>query len=206
MKITKYEHACWDITENNTRVLIDPGEFSKSLSDISNINALVLTHIHTDHFDKNLVNKIIAENPSIQIFITSQVANEVEGQVTVPKIQQTYAVNDITLEFFGGDHELFEGVENIAVLINEKFFCPGDSYTQPDRRVAFAAVPASAPWLRITEASENIRTIQADIVAPTHNALLSEIGEAIHYRILSGVAKESGKEWRVLKVGESIEF
>lgn len=95
-------------------------------------------------------------------------------------------------------------MENIAVLVNDEFYHPGDSYTLPDVPVEILSAPASAPWLRITEASKFISDIRPKIAFPSHNALLSEIGESIHYRILSNAAKEAKIDWKVLKPGESI--
>jgi L-ascorbate metabolism protein UlaG (beta-lactamase superfamily) len=206
MKITKYEHACWVMQEGQSRVIVDPGIFSKSITNLSNVNAVVITHIHSDHLDPELINKIIEQNPTVQIYSTSQVAKELEQKVVVPELSKKYKAGNLELEFFGEKHHLFGDIENLAVLVSEQLFVPGDSYTQPNKPVTIAAVPASAPWLRIDEAKENIQKLPAKIVVPTHNALLSEIGESIHYRILSEAAKESGKQWKVLETGESIEL
>ncbi len=206
MEITKFEHSCWEVIEDKSRLVIDRGIYSKSLTDFNNITAVVVTHEHADHLDSEVLAKIVEQNPSVQIFGTNQVAAQFNKNMTVPELGREYKVGDLSLEFFGEKHHLFDDVENIAVLVNKKFFSGGDSYTKPNVPVELAAVPASAPWFRIDEGIENIKTIKARIVAPTHNALLSEIGESIHYRILGGAAQQAGKTWKVIKTGESIEI
>ena len=205
MKITKYEHACWDVIVSNTRIIIDPGEFSASLTDLANIAAVVVTHIHGDHLDHNLLARIVEQNPNIQIFGPQQVADELKQPVAVPELGKTYGIGSMTLEFFGKDHHLYEDTDNIAVSINQTFFVPGDSYIKPSKPVKIAAVPVSAPWFRIDEGIANINEVQAHTVIPTHDALLSDIGKAIHYRILGEAAKNAGKAWKVLEPGETID-
>lgn len=206
MKIIKHEHACWEIIEDKTRLIVDPGAFSASLADLSNIQLVLFTHNHGDHFDIPILEKIIKANPDAKIFGTNQVATQVGPLVITPELNKTYLVGSLNLEFFGKKHHLFNDVENLAVCINQSFFIPGDSYTQPTNTVALAAVPVSAPWLRIDEAITNIKTIKASTVTPTHDALLSDIGQSIHYRMLGAAAEESGKTWKVLKVNEALEI
>lgn len=206
MKITKYEHSCLDVTDGGSRLVIDPGRFSPSFKDFSNINVLVLTHVHRDHFDKETVCKITKANPSVMIFAPGQVADEIpEVKVTVPEVGKSYDAVGFKLEFFGGDHELYKEFQNIAVLVNNKLYHPGDSYTPPNKPIYILAAPASAPWLRVTEAGDFIKKCGAKTVFPIHNALLSPIGEEVHYRILGEAAKEAGSNWQVLSAGQSIE-
>ncbi len=205
MKITKYEHACLDITEGNTRIVIDPGKFSTSLTDYQNINGVVITHIHSDHFVKENVLKIIEQNPEVQVFTNQQVANEIQNSaVTIAKAGDTAQVKDATLSFYGGQHEFYGEFENIAVMINDKLYHPGDSYTVPNKQFEVLAAPASAPWLRVRDASDFIVKCKPKIAFPIHNMILSPEGEEIHYRALKAVCDENNIEWQVLTSGESL--
>ncbi len=122
MKVTKFEHSCLDITEGNSRLVVDPGIFSKSLTDFNNIVAVVVTHVHSDHFDPDKLGQIVAANPQVQIFTTDQVAQEFNQNTTVPERNRPYPVGDITLRFLGEQHELFGDTQNIGVMVNDKFF------------------------------------------------------------------------------------
>lgn len=206
MKITKYEHSCVVLEQDSKRLVIDPGKFSDSFTDYSNIYGVVITHIHSDHLDEDRLEAILEKNPEVKIFSNSQVVGESKIKMQAVKAGDKEQVGEFSLEFFGGDHELYDGFKNIAVLVNNTVFHPGDSYTLPGKPIKVLCAPASAPWLRVSEASEFIKNARAETTIPIHNALLSEIGESIHYRILGEAAQQAGKQWRVLKVGENLEI
>ncbi len=51
MKLTKYEHACVFLeNDDGDKVVIDPGIFTNLPGDLSRIVAIVITHEHPDHF------------------------------------------------------------------------------------------------------------------------------------------------------------
>ena len=205
MKITKYEHSCLEINEEQTRILIDPGEFTKSITNLNSVDAVVITHIHSDHFDRVFLQNIYKLNPNLKIFTVSQVANEITNlPVEVIQANDIRQIKNCTLEFFGGEHEFYNDFENIAVLVNNKLFHPGDSYTVPGKPIEILAAPASAPWLRVKEAGEYIANCKPKIVLPIHNILLSKEGKEIHYRILNAVCNDNKIAWQPLEAGESI--
>ena len=195
------------VEEGGDKLVIDPGTFSTSFNNYEDVTAVVVTHVHGDHFDPEKLNQIIASSPNVKIYTTGDVAKEFgEDKVKVVTGGDKAKASSFNLSFYGGNHELYEGFQNVAVLVNGKLLHPGDSYTIPDdgSEVTVLAAPASAPWLRVTEASKYIKDCHAKQVFPIHNSLLSEIGESIHYRILSEAAAEVGSEWTVLKPGESM--
>ncbi len=205
MKITKYEHACLDVEQDGRHLVIDPGIFSVSYEPDSNIDIVVITHVHGDHFDPNRLRKIREKNPNVKIYGPSQVVEKGAGlEIESISAGQQLEFKPFRLEFFGGKHELYEDFENVGVLVNDTLYHPGDSYTQPMKLVKVLAAPASAPWLRISEATEFIITCKPELVFPIHTSLLSEIGETIHYRILSEAAEKIGSRWQVLKPTEFI--
>ena len=50
MKITKFGHCCLLIEENGVRILTDPGTYSTQQSEVKNIDFVLITHEHADHF------------------------------------------------------------------------------------------------------------------------------------------------------------
>lgn len=211
MKITKYEHACLDITKDSERLIIDPGVFSASLKDYSNISVLVITHMHGDHLDQEKVQAIISNNPTVQIYTTQEVADQLNaGQVTVAETNKPYAINSFTLEFFGEKHAEIDPqtpvAQNIAVLVNNQLFYPGDSFTQCPKPFHTLAIPASAPWLRVGETLPLFENSQCEQVFPTHDALLSESGYAITNTWLEKFAERNNKRFIFLQPGESLEI
>lgn len=207
MRITKYEHACLDIQQDNTRIIIDPGKFTKSLTNYADINALVITHIHSDHFLLDTVQKIISSNPNIKVFTVNQVASQIKSKsVNVVSAGEKHIINNVILTFHGGDHEFYNEFENIAVMIDNKLYHPGDSYTVPKTKFEALASPASAPWLRVKDAGSFIANCKPKIAFPIHNAVLSPEGEEIHYRILGEECKQLGVSWKILQPGDTLEI
>lgn len=207
MKITKYEHACLDIVEQGTRILIDPGKFTKVLTEFNNISCVIVTHVHSDHFELSNLIKIYQQNPNLKIYTVSQVAQEMPNlPTTIVKAEDKFTINNLSLEFFGGKHELYKDFENIAVLVNKKLFHPGDSYTIPSKTIEVLATPASAPWLRVKDTGQFIINCKPKIAFPIHNILLSEEGREIHYRILNNICQDNKISWLPLRVGVTLEI
>jgi L-ascorbate metabolism protein UlaG (beta-lactamase superfamily) len=208
MNIAKYEHACLVVTSYDEAVIIDPGIYSASLpTDRTDVVAIVITHIHSDHIDPVKIQAILAHNPKCLVYTTPEVAATYPNfHVIAARAGDTAVVGTFTLEFFGDKHEVITTTANIGVLINDQLYYPGDSYTLPGKPVVALAAPASAPWLRITEAVKFVQDVNPKIFFPTHNALLSEIGESIQYGWFERAAAQIDAEWRVLKPTESIEI
>ncbi len=210
MRITKYEHACLDIQQDNTRIIIDPGVFTKSLTNLDYIDAVVITHIHGDHFDQSLINKIIAKNPDLKIWTTNEVAKELGDKATVARPQNIEKIGEVSLEFFGENHAEIDPetpvAQNLGVLIDNKLYYPGDSFTECPKPFEVLAVPASAPWLRIGQTIPLIKNSQCKQVFPTHNALLSEAGHSVTNIWLEKFAERYNKVFNNLQPGDTLEI
>lgn len=207
MRITKYEHACVVLEEQGKRLIIDPGKFTEKLADYSNVCAVVVTHVHSDHFDIENLRAIKTTSPRAMFFGPEQVAAEAKEV----NMQSEHAGSGITVEnfslaFYGGKHELYEGFENLAVLVNDVFLHPGDSYTTIDKPVKVLGLPASAPWLRVPDTVSYLSKVKPEIAFPIHDSVLSEAGKEIHYRIIGEGAKDVNADWRIIGTGEGIEL
>ena len=51
MQLTHLGHACLLIEVDGARILVDPGVFSHGFEELSDLDAIVITHQHTDHVD-----------------------------------------------------------------------------------------------------------------------------------------------------------
>jgi L-ascorbate metabolism protein UlaG (beta-lactamase superfamily) len=210
MKIIKYEHACLDIREGDDRLIIDPGIYSSSLTDVTNVTALVITHVHTDHYDEEKIKQILMQNPTLQIFTTDEVKKKLNGgTVTVPELTKIYQAGNFRLEFFGGQHAMITQTypinQNVGVLVNDTLYYPGDSLTPCPKPHTVLAVPTMAPWLKISEAIDLITADTAQKVIPSHDGFLNDAGHDMHTRLLSQAAEASHKTYYPLKPTESLE-
>ena len=206
MRITKYEHSCVVIEEGGRQLVIDPGKFAKSFKPTNAIDCVVVTHVHSDHFDSAILKEIKALNPDVMICTTAQVAEQIPDLAPdIVDANRSCAHGPFHSSFYGGQHELYERFANVGVMVNDTFYYPGDSYAKPGRPIKVLGAPAAAPWLRVTEAYQFIKDCGAKKVIPMHNILLSDEGKEIHYKILSDATGEVGGEWAPLGVGETLE-
>ncbi len=210
MKITKYEHSCLDINIDNKRLLVDPGILSKSIPSLVNIFAIIVTHVHPDHFDLEIIKSIYLKNPKLK-FYTVQAVSDVIGNkiphevVTGGKIK---VAGPFKLEFAGGIHATIykshPPTDNVGVIINDSFYYPGDSLSKPTKKIDILGAPISAPWLKISEIMDFIVEQQPKRVFQVHDGLLSDFGYIVYEAWLKDACKMVKSEFSHLDVGQSL--
>ncbi|MGF2948200.1 MBL fold metallo-hydrolase [Microbacterium alcoholitolerans] len=214
MRITKHEHAALRLEHDGQTLLIDPGTFTAPLDGLSGVVAVVITHEHPDHWTAAHLQQILQEAPGIPILSTAGVASEaaeaVPDAITVVAPGETHTIGAFTLRFFGGAHAVIHStlpaVENVAVLVNDEFYYPGDSYAIPEGvRVSTLAAPLGAPWLKIGEAMDFVLAIAPRSCFGTHDMTLSAIGRSMHRQRLQWATEQGGGQFFELDPGMSLE-
>lgn len=209
MKLTKYRHACFTVEENGKVLVVDPGAFSTDFIAPSNVVVVIITHEHPDHFDPEHVAEIMDKNPEAVILAPHSISDKLE----VFNHRPVTAGDAITLEpfdltFHGGQHAIIhEGIptiENVGVMLNNLLYYPGDSFVLPGQPVDTLLLPASAPWMKISEAMNFLSTVKPRLAIPTHDAILSIEGQEIADRLLGGAAKTLGSEYQRLDTSVEI--
>jgi L-ascorbate metabolism protein UlaG (beta-lactamase superfamily) len=211
MKLTKYEHACLVLEDQGKKLIIDPGSFTATFGDLTNVVAVVVTHVHADHYSTEHLEMIISQNPDVQIFTTTEVANKFPRPVTTIVSHNTRAeAGPFGLLFLGDMHkEIHESLSrphNIGVMVNDTFFYPGDAFTVPEIPVATLAVPANAPWASVRESMDYIAAVKPSLCLPTHDGLLSENGHMVYNASLNHACKLNDVKFQYLQPGDSIEI
>ena len=212
MKITKYEHACLVVEEGNQKLVIDPGIFTTSLpADLDNVSVVVITHVHPDHCDQAHLEAILSKNPDVQLYGTAEVAKALNPtKVNIVSGGDSAKIGNFNLKFYGGEHAVIYKSwpvnQNVGVMVNDKLYYPGDSFTNPETTVDTLAIPVSAPWLKTSESMDFLASIKPRIAFPTHNALLSGAGENLADNILGDVAKNIKSELKYLEPGEALDI
>jgi L-ascorbate metabolism protein UlaG (beta-lactamase superfamily) len=211
MKITKQGHACLIFEKEGQTLVLDPGSYTKSLAGMTNVVAVVITHAHDDHCFEPQLNRLLELNPDLMIFGPPQVCTRLANYKTTAVYHgDYYPVGPFTVEFMGDlhaeVHRSIPVIENRAVLVNNKVFYPGDSFTLPDREVELLAVPTSAPWLKIGEVMDFVAGVKHKQSIATHNALNSEFGHTLNNGRVKQVTEAQGGTFKFLEDGESLEI
>ena len=210
MRITKLEHAALILEEAGRRLVVDPGGLTNPILGITDVDAIVITHEHADHWTADQLKRIQDSSPKAVILAPSGVANAAEGvDIQVVSPGETVQVGPWTLRFFGGNHAIIHPtlpvVENVGVLVNGRFYYPGDSFTIPlGVEVDTLAAPAGAPWLKISEAMDFVSMVAPKRAFGTHDGVLSAAGIGLVHDRLKAVTEAKGGEYFPLKPGESI--
>lgn len=212
MKLTKLEHAALILDVSGRKLFIDPGSFTTALTDTANAVAVVITHEHGDHWTPDQLDRILAMNPGVPIFAPAGVAAAASGyDVTVVADGDTAEAGPFTLRFFGARHavihESIPVVDNIGVLVNGEFYYAGDSFTIPDGvQVGTLAVPAAAPWMKISEAIDYVLALKPRRSFATHEMLLSRAGKDLSNARIKAATEQAGGEFFPLEPNESLDL
>lgn len=208
MRITKLEHSGVVVEENGAFLLCDPVEIESQVLKLVNVEGIVFTHGHSDHYQPAVLQKFLQINPDMKIFTPDDM--EVDGAKKVVA-EMVEDLPHFHLEFFGENHaEIVPGnyiCKNVGVIINDRVVNPGDSFETPDsmRNCEVLFVANSAPWLRIVESMNFIKEVMPKVVIPFHEALNSEFGNQVANNWLSKACDETGCELKVMKIGEGYE-
>jgi len=178
MKITKFGHCCLLIEENGVRILTDPGSFTTAQDEVKNLDLVLITHEHQDHYHVDSVKKIVANNPQALIITNTAVGKLLDKEgIKYQVVEGTTAATfkDIPIEAFDHKHgviyEDFGQVQNTGYFINNKLFYPGDALGNPGKKVDILAVPAGGPWLKISEAIDFAKAVKPRVCFPVHDAM-----------------------------------
>ncbi|WP_040165159.1 MBL fold metallo-hydrolase [Microbacterium gorillae] len=212
MRITKYEHATLVLEKDGERLVIDPGSFLQTLTAVTDVVAIILTHEHVDHWTPAGLDLVLRDNPGIPIYGPAGVAAAASGyDITVVSPGDEITVGTFTLRFFGGVHAEIHSsiplIDNVGVLVDGTFYYPGDSYAVPtDVDVAVLAAPVGAPWLKIGDAMDFVLAVAPRAVFGTHDMTLSRPGLEMGRARLEWAVQQDGGTFHALEPGDSIEL
>lgn len=213
MKITKFDHSCLLVEEGGARILIDPGSdlYAKVPDDLKNIDAILITHEHQDHYFPEKLKKLIANNPGVALYGNQSIVELAKKENIAVQLlggQQETVVKGITVrgwgEWHAENHTCMESPHNTGYFIGDRFFYPGDTLTVPDKPVEILAYPAVAPWMKIAESLEYLKAVKPKFAFPVHDGFLKFGGP--YYAHPERHAEEWGIEWVVLETGAAREF
>ena len=212
MKITKHEHATLRLEDRGETLLIDPGNLTAPLTDVTNLVGIVLTHEHADHWDARHLSALLDAFPGTPIFAPSGVVHAASDfDIIEVSPGDRMQAGGFALRFFGGVHIRIHSsiplIDNVGVLVDERFYYPGDSYALPDDvAVEVLAAPAGGPWLRIGDAIDFVLAVAPRHAFGTHDRGLSDVGLNIHRPRLAWATEQGGGTFHPLDPGDTLEI
>ncbi|CAA9381600.1 MAG: hypothetical protein AVDCRST_MAG75-997 [uncultured Propionibacteriaceae bacterium] len=194
MRITHLGHAAVLAESGDVRILIDPGNFSEDWHGLTDLDAILVTHIHPDHVDPDQLPLLLAANPGAGLYtepgipaaVTAQELPDL-GAITALPAGESVTVGSVTIAAVGGQHaEIHRDIPrigNVGLVLRAEgeptLFHPGDSYATAPAGVDVLALPAYGPWAAMKETIDFTRAVGARHGFPIHDGLLNDRGRGL---------------------------
>jgi L-ascorbate metabolism protein UlaG (beta-lactamase superfamily) len=211
MRLTKFGHSCLLVEEGAARALLDPGTLSAGFEGLQGLTAVLFTHQHGDHLDPERLRGLLDRNPGVRVVSdegSADVLARAGADVEVVHAGDELDVGGVGVGVLGRDHAVVHPdvpvVPNVGYLVGGRLFHPGDAFTPPGQPVEVLAVPAAAPWLKVSEAIDYLRAVRPRVAVPVHERVLSAAGTSLHYRQLEQLGARDGTTLRVLDDGQPL--
>ena len=188
MQITHLGHSAVLVEVNGLRLLLDPGNMSTAWHGLTDLDAILVTHLHPDHVDPANVPALIAANPDARVLVEPGVIATHHLDRAEPITADTnLRLAGVQVAAVGGLHAVIHRdipqIGNVGLVISAEgeptFFHPGDSLAAAPSGVDVLAVPAYGPWAAMKETIDFARAVAAPQGFPIHDALLSQPGWAL---------------------------
>ncbi|MGI3779902.1 MAG: MBL fold metallo-hydrolase [Janthinobacterium lividum] len=194
MQLTHLGHSAVLVETDGARILIDPGNIAAAWHDLTDLDAVLVTHRHPDHLDPAALPALLAANPNARIVVEPSILAASEagelpglpgGSGLAPDDQT--AVGDVLVTAVGGAHAVIHPdlprIGNVGFVLRSEgqptFFHPGDSYAVAPGGVDIVAVPLYGPWGALRETIDFARTVAAPEGFGIHDELLNDRGRGL---------------------------
>ncbi|MGA9872546.1 MAG: MBL fold metallo-hydrolase [Rhodococcus sp. (in: high G+C Gram-positive bacteria)] len=214
MRLTHFGHSCVLVESNGTTVLVDPGTFSHGFEGITGLDAVLITHQHPDHADLERLPALLQGNPSAALYADPMTAAQLGDRWTATHAGDVFSVGGIQVTGVGGTHAVIHPelpvIDNTGYLFGtpenpSQLFHPGDSLFVPERQVDVLALPAAAPWSKISETVDFLRAVAPRVAFPIHQGIVAEQARGIYYGRFREMAADA-TEFRTFDEESSVEL
>lgn len=218
MKMTKFTHSCVRFEQGGNVLVLDPGTFSEVDEALDGANAILVTHEHADHLDRDRVFAQMQQQSGLELFAPKSLADalgseapDLAGRIHEVEPNAAFTIAGFGIQSFGGQHALIHPlipmVANIGYLVEGRVYHPGDSFVVPNGlRPRTVLVPLHAPWSKVGEVLDFVIATGAERAYPIHDALLNDTGLGMVEGHVTRFGKTYGTEYRHLSAGESVDL
>lgn len=210
MNITKYPQSCLKIEHDKRALLVDIGTLTTPKfgpKDFGELDAVLFTHSHPDHFDVSVLGDFIAAG--VTIYGNSDIARAAgEHKVEVIEDGEELVIADFKIKAYHMEHCLMldgsKGVPNTGFLINDGLLLPGDSTEDIDIAASVVALPIFGPDISYHDAFQMALTLGAKHVVPVHYDVASI--DPGSFKMLASLGGALPFEYHPLEDGESVDL
>ncbi len=203
MTIKKIGHSCIVVETKGVRFLFDPGVFSKEQNELTGLDAVIITHVHADHYDVDSIKQIRIKNPNA-IFVTNHEVGALLTELGIPFEQiedgGSMTLKNISIEAYGSKHEfIYQGVPeviNTGYVLDGTLYHPGDAYHVLKNSAPVLALPVTAPWGTLRNTIDYAKTFKPKVCFPVHDATLKEPG--LYHRLPKQFLEPAGIDFKPL--------
>jgi L-ascorbate metabolism protein UlaG (beta-lactamase superfamily) len=207
MTITKLGHCCLLIEDQGKVIMTDPGAWSTAQNEVQEVDIILITHEHPDHFHVESLKTVLANNPQA-IVVTNSRVSELLAQnniaATLLQHEQKHTFENLEIAGFGTEHAniypALPNVMNTGFLIQDRFFYAGDAFTNPGVAVEILGMPMIAPWMKLAESIEWALTLKPRVCLPVHDGMLQP-REWI-YGLPAKILPEAGIQFDAIELGK----
>jgi L-ascorbate metabolism protein UlaG (beta-lactamase superfamily) len=170
MKVTRYFQSCLLIEEGGVRILIDPSGQDSDTEKFGKLDAVLYTHEHSDHFDKDMAREFLTGG--VAVYANGSTAKHFNTPPTIAVDGQEFDIKGVKVKIIELPHCLMsdgrEGPQNSGFLVNQKLFHPGDGIALDGLQVDNLAVPITGPDISFKDARDFAIQLKAKTVIPIH--------------------------------------
>lgn len=182
MKITKYAHSCLLLEVDGVKTLTDLGSWNPEVPEVSDLNVILITHEHADHFDIEKLKTLVSKNPEAKVITHRAVGAKLqEAGIEYMPIEsgERIDISGVSIESCGTDHAIIYGsippCRNTGYLIADRFYIPGDAlHDTPSKQIEVLALPTGGPWMKVSEGIDYAKSLKPKVVIPIHDAMYTE--------------------------------
>jgi L-ascorbate metabolism protein UlaG (beta-lactamase superfamily) len=214
MRVTHLGHSCLLVELAGARLLFDPGVFSPTATDLTEVDAVLITHAHPDHVDVAALRSLLAGSPEAPVIAEPDTVTTLTGEGIPARPLApggSVAVAGARVHGVGGRHasvhDEIPRIGNVGMVVTAHgeptFYDPGDDLdTVPDAAlvphgVDLMALPIAGPWVTVPSVVGLLRAVSARAWLPVHDAVLSPAGRTLYLNVLRSLTPE-GVELRDL--------